>query len=269
MTTISYTRPIDRAVQIAVDGASIEADWTMPLDARGVVILAQGSGSSRFSRRKRSIAQHLYDLKFATLLLDLLTSDEEREDALTAALRFDVKCLAERLIAATEWLKSQAEVYGLPVGYFGTGSASGAALLAAALRPDLVDAIVSQGGRPDLADIALNNVKTPTLLIVAAEDFRNLELNRWAYWRLNCERHLEIVPRSSHLFEEGGAFETVTSLTEEWFDLHLDSQPHDWWRRGISLPARSKLGQHSALSPKSIRSGKGERDFCEASPHSA
>jgi putative phosphoribosyl transferase len=249
MTTISYDRPIDRAVHIAVDGALIEADWTMPLDARGVVILAQGSGSGRFSRRKRSIAHHLYDGKFATLLLDLLTPEEELEDALTAALRFDVKFLAARLISATEWLKSQTEVYGMAVGYFGTGSASGAALRAAALRPDLVDAIVSQGGRPDVADIALNKVKAPTLLIAAAEDVGNLELNRWAYWRLNCERHLEIVPRASRLFEERGAFETVTSLTEEWFDVHLDSQPHDWWRRGISLPARSELGQHSALSP--------------------
>lgn len=249
MTTISYSRPIDRAVHIAVDGASIEADWTMPLDARGVVILAQGSCSSRFSRRQRSIAQHLYDLKFGTLLLDLLTPDEECEDALTAALRFDVKFLAERLTAATEWLKSEEDVYGLRIGYIGTGSASAAALRAAALRPDLVDAIVSQGGRPDLAETALHKVTAPTLLIVGADDVGNLELTRWAYWRLNCERHLEIVPRSSHRFEERGAFETVTSLTEEWFDLHLDSQPHDWWRRGISLPAQSTPGRRSARSP--------------------
>ena len=247
MTTISYDRPIDRPVHIAVDGASIEADWTMPLDARGVVILAQGTASGRFGHRKRSIARHLYDRKFATLLLDLLTPAEELEDALTAMLRFDVKFLAARLISAAEWLKSEPEVYGMPVGYFASGTASGAALRAAALRPDLVDAIVSQGGRPDLADIALSKVKAPTLLIAAAEDANNLELNRWAYWRLNCERHLEIVPRASHLFEERGAFETVTSLTEEWFDVHLDS-PHDWWRRGISLPARSKWGQHLELS---------------------
>ena len=248
MTTISYDRPIDRAVRISVDGASLEADWTMPLDARGVVILAQVSASGRFSRRKRSIARHLYDAKFATLLLDLLTPEEELEDALTAALRFDVKFLAARLISATEWLKSQAEVYGMPAGYFGTGSASAAALCASALRPELVDAIVSQGGRPDLADISLGKVKAPTLLIAAADDPPNLELNRWAYWRLNCERHLEIIPGSSCLFEERGAFETVTSRTEEWFDVHLDSQPHDWWRRGISLPARSGLGRQLELS---------------------
>jgi hypothetical protein len=127
MTTISYDRPIDRAVHIPVDGASIEADWTMPLDARGIVILAQGNASGRFSRRKRSIAHHLYDRKFATLLLDLLTPEEELEDALTASLRFDVKFLAARLISATEWLKCQTESYGMPVGYCVTATASGAA----------------------------------------------------------------------------------------------------------------------------------------------
>jgi len=229
MTTTAYTRPIDRTVQIAVDGASIEADWTIPLDASGVVIFAQGGGSSRFSRRNRIVARNLYDQKFATLLLDLLTPDEEREDALTAALRFDVRFLSERLSAATQWLKDQTETHGLPVGYFGTSTGAGAALLSAARRPDLVDAVVSRGGRPDLADIALNKVRAPTLLIVGGADVEILELNRWAYWRLNCERHLEIIPAASHLFEERGAFETVTSLTTEWFDLHLDSHPHQWW----------------------------------------
>lgn len=249
MTTISDTRPIDRTVRISVDGASIEADWTMPLDARGVVIFAQGSGSSRFSRRNRMVARNLYDEKFGTLLLDLLTADEEREDALTGALRLDVKFLAERLISATQWLKDQAEAHGLPIGYFGTSTGAAAALIAAARRPDLVDAVVSRGGRPDLADIALNKVKAPTLLIVGGADAEILELNRWAYWRLNSERHLEIIQRASHLFEERGAFEKVMSLTAEWFDLHLDSQPQQWRGRGISLPVQSSLGQHSTLSP--------------------
>jgi putative phosphoribosyl transferase len=253
MTTISYTRPIDRTVQIEVDGASMEADWTMPLDARGVVILAQGSGSSRFSRRNRMVARSLYDEKFGTLLLDLLTSDEEREDALTAALRFDTKFLSERLIAATVWLKDQPEAHGLPIGYFGTSTGTAAALLSAARRPDLVDAVVSRGGRPDLADIALTKVKAPTLLIVGGADVGTLELNRWAYWRLDCERHLEIIPGASHLFEERGAFEKVMSLTAEWFDLHLDSQSRQWWRRGISLPAQSGQGQYSTPVPYSIR----------------
>jgi putative phosphoribosyl transferase len=228
MTTISYSRPIDRAVQIAVDGVSIEADWTMPLDARGAVIFAQGCDSSRFSHRSRRVARELYDQKFATLLLDLLTPDETREDALTAALRFDVKFLAERLIGATEWLKSDVDGHGLPIGYFGTSTGAGAALLAAARRPDLVDAVVLRGGRPDLADIALRKVQAPTLLIVGGEDRPLLELNRWAYWRLDCERHLEVIPGAGHLFEERGALETVSSVTQEWFELHLGSPLYKW-----------------------------------------
>ena len=224
MTTLSYARPIDQPVRIEMDGVSIEADWTMPIGALGVVIFAQGSGSSRFSRRNRIVARKLYDQKLATLLLDLLTPDEEREDALTAALRFDVNFLAERLIGATRWVKDETEAAGLPVGYLGTSTGAGAALLAAARRPDLVNAIVSRGGRPDLADIALNNVKAPTLLIVGGADTEILALNRWAYWRLDCECHLEIIPGASHLFEEPGALEAVTTLAAEWFDLHLASQ---------------------------------------------
>lgn len=224
MTTISYARPIDRTVRIEIDGVSIEADWTMPIGAQGIVIFAQGSGSSRFSRRNRIVARKLYDQKLATLLLDLLTADEEREDALTATLRFDVNLLAERLIGATRWAKDEAEAAGLPIGYFGTNIGAGAALLAAARRPDLVNAIVSRGGRPDLADIALNKVKAPTLLVAGGADAEVLALNRWAYWRMDCERHLEIIPGATHLFEERGALETVTTLAAEWFDLHLASR---------------------------------------------
>ncbi|HYN80021.1 MAG TPA: dienelactone hydrolase family protein [Gemmatimonadaceae bacterium] len=221
MTTIAYDRPIDRTVRITLDGAFIEADWTMPLDPTGVVIFAQGSGSSRFSRRNRMVARRLYDQKFATLLLDLLTPDEEREDALTAALRFDVRFLAERVALAARWLKDESEASGLPVGYFGTGTGAGAALLSAADMPSLVQAVVSRGGRPDLADVALRKVEAATLLIVGSNDTAILELNRWAYWRLNCERRLAVVPGASHLFEERGAFDSVTTLTSEWFDGHL------------------------------------------------
>jgi len=226
MKTIDFTRPIDRTVRIAVDGTSIEADWTMPLDPRGVVVFAQGSASSRFSRRNRMVARRLYDQKFATLLLDLLTPDEEREDALTAALRFDVRFLAERLAATAQWLRDESEASGLPVGYFATGTGAGAALLSAAWKPDLVEAVVSHAGRPDLADIALNKVKAPTLLIVGGNDSAILELNRWAYWRLDCERSLAVVPDAGHLFEERGAFDSVVSLTSEWFDVHLSSHFH-------------------------------------------
>lgn len=221
MTTISYARPIDRTVRIEIDGVSIEADWTMPIGAQGVVIFAQGSGSSRFSRRNRIVARKLYDQKLATLLLDLLTPDEEREDKLTAALRFDVNFLAERLIGATRWVKDEAEAAGLPVGYFGTSTGAGAALLAAASRPDLVNAIVSRGGRPDLAGIALNKVKAPTLLIAGDADSEVLALNRWAYWRLDCERKFEIIRGATQRFEERGASETATTLATKWLDEHL------------------------------------------------
>lgn len=224
MTTISFARPIERTVRIEVNGALIEADWTIPMDARGVVIFAQGSGGSRFSRRNRIIARELYDQNLATLLPDLLTPDEEREDALTAALRFDVNFLAERLIGATRWVKDE-EAGHLAVGYFGTSTGGGAALLAAAFRPDLVDAIVSRGGRPDLAGIHLAKVKAPTLLIVGGADPETIALNRWAHWRMDCERHLEIIPGASHLFEERGALETVTTLTADWFDEHLAARP--------------------------------------------
>jgi putative phosphoribosyl transferase len=229
MTTISYDRPIDRTVRIQADAVCIEGDWTMPIAATGVVIFAQGSGGSRFSRRSRMVAQKLYDENFGTLLLDLLTADEEREDALTAALRFDAKFLAERLTAAARWLKDQPETRDLPIGLFGTNTGAAAALLCAAETPGLVDAVVSRGGRPDLADIALRKVTAPTLLIVGGEDVGILRLNQWAYWRLNCERHLEIVPGSSHLFEETGALDKATLLTAEWFELHLGSTSHQWW----------------------------------------
>ncbi len=224
MTTFSYARPIDRTVRIEVDGVSIEADWTMPIDAKGVVIFAQGSGSSRFSRRNRIVARKLYDQKLATLLLDLLNPEEEREDALTAALRFDVNFLAERLIGATRWVKNEEVAAGLAVGYFATGTGAGAALLAAASKSDLVDAIVSRSGRPDLAGIRLNKVKAPTLLIVGGADSEVLALNRWAYSRMDCERHLEIIRGATHLFEERGALETATTLAAEWFDQHLASR---------------------------------------------
>jgi putative phosphoribosyl transferase len=225
MTTISYSRPIDRPVRIQIDGGSIEADWTMPMDAQGVVIFAHGSGSSRFSRRNRIVTRELYDRKFGSLLVDLLTTDEEHEDMLTAALRFDVNLLSERLIAAATWVKGEVDSAFLPVGFFATGVGAAAALHAAAYRPNLVDAIVSRGGRPDLAGVALHKVKAPTLLIVGGDDVQALALNRWAYWRLDCERKLEVIKGATHRFEERGAMETATALAMEWFDVHLPSHP--------------------------------------------
>jgi len=221
MTTISYARPIDRSVRIPIEGVSIEADWTMPIDATGVVIFAQGSGSSRFSRRNRSVARQLYDQRLGTLLIDLLTPDEEREDMLTAALRFDVSLLSERLVGAAMWLREEDATAVLPTGYFGTSVGAAAVLHAAACRPHLVDAVVSRGGRPDLAGTALHKVTAPTLLIAAGADVDGLALTRWAYRRLNCERNLEIVDGATHLFEERGALDAANALAVEWFDSHL------------------------------------------------
>ena len=211
-------------MRIEMDNACIEADWTMPINARGAVIFVQGCGNSRFSRRNRAVARTLYDQGLATLLPDLFTPDEEREDMLTAALRFDVNVLVERVLGVTRWLNGEREAADLPVGYFATGIGAGAALLATATWKDLVAAVVSYSGRPDLAGIGLNKVKAPTLLIAGSADSEVLSLNRWAYWRMECERHLEVVPGSSHGSEEGSSLKAATDLAAEWFDLHLSAQ---------------------------------------------
>lgn len=221
MTTISYSRPIDTTVRIETNGASLEADWTIPIHPRGVVIFVQGCGSSRFSRRSRAVARNLYDQGLATLLPDLFTADEEREDMLTAALRFDVNTLVERVLAVTRWLNDEPEASDLPVGYFATGIGSAAALLVAAEKKDRISAIVSYAGRPDLAGTALNKVYAPSLLMVGSSDKETLALNRWAYWRMECERHLEVLPELSGGLEQGRFHEAATRLAAEWFDLHL------------------------------------------------
>lgn len=217
MTAISHDRPIDQPVVITSGSASIEGDWTVPLRPRGTVIIANSAGCSRFARGNRDVARHLYDDGFATLLVDLLSHDEEREDALTGALRLDVDMLAGRLVAATEWVKEETEVAHLPVGYLASGVASAAALVADTQSPGQVDAIVSRGGRPDLAGIRLHKVAPPVLLIAGAADLQNLELNRWALRRLNCEKHLVSVPKATIRFEEPGTFAAMTDHAASWF----------------------------------------------------
>jgi len=248
MTTTSYARPIDRTVRIETDGVLIEADWTMPIDPRGIVIFAQGSGGSRFSRRNRMVARELYNQSFGSLMVDLLTPDEEREDMLTAALRLDVSLLAERLIGTASWVKEEAETGWLPVGYFGTGIGAAAALIAAARKPDLVDAIVSRGGRPDLAGVAVNKVKAPTLLIVPGADLQALALNRWAYWRMDCERKFEVVRGATPRFDEGGVFDTATALTTKWFDQQLMAHGREMlWRADLNDSDGSLFGVGKAV----------------------
>jgi dienelactone hydrolase len=186
-----------------------------------VVVFAHGSGSSRFSSRNRFVASVLEQAGLATLLMDLLTRDEEVVDQLTAHLRFDIELLAERLVAATDWLTGQVDTSQLPIGYFGASTGAAAALVAAAERPEVVKAIVSRGGRPDLAGPALSRVRAPTLLIVGSRDELVIELNRAALKELRSEKRLEIVPGATHLFEEPGTLEEVGRLARDWFVRYL------------------------------------------------
>jgi putative phosphoribosyl transferase len=197
------------------------ADLTIPKPARGIVVFAHGSGSSRHSSRNRFVAAQLQAAGLATLLMDLLTESEEVSDRISGHLRFDIPLLARRLTAATNWVSAEPATRALPVGYFGASTGGAAALVAAAERPERVAAVVSRGGRPDLAGDALARVRTPTLLIVGGRDPLVQELNELAMQRLRVEAQLEIVPGATHLFEEPGALEAVARLAREWFTRHL------------------------------------------------
>jgi putative phosphoribosyl transferase len=202
-------------------GAVVVGDVARPASARGLVVFAHGSGSSRHSGRNRQVAAGLNDRGLATLLMDLLTPDEERVDLHTAEHRFDIPLLAERLVGAVDWLAEQEWSRDLRVGFFGASTGGGAALVAAAQRPGAVGAVVSRGGRPDLAGDALPHVQAPTLLVVGAADEVVLDLNRQALEQLRCEARLEVVPGATHLFEEPGALERVADLAGAWFTSHL------------------------------------------------
>lgn len=202
------------------DGASIVGDLAVPRDALGVVVFAHGSGSSRQSVRNTAVAVALEDRGLATLLIDLLTIEEERIDERTRQLRFDIEMLAGRLEAATDWLLRHPTTRHLRVGYFGASTGAGAALVAAARRPDDVFAVVSRGGRPDLAGDALELVRAPTLLIVGGRDTLVIDLNVEASRRLHAPHRIEIVPGATHLFVEPGALERVAQLAGDWFVEH-------------------------------------------------
>lgn len=212
-----------QAVSIPIGEAALDGDLRMPAGARGAVAFAHGSGSGRHSPRNRQVAEGLSAAGFATLLLDLLTVDEEREDLRTGRLRFDIALLGERVLRAVDWLAQEADTADLDVGLFGASTGAAAALVAAGRRPQRVRAVVSRGGRPDLAGEALREVTAPTLLIVGGADTPVIGMNRDALRAMTCERHLEIVPGASHLFEEPGALETVTQHAREWFVRYLDA----------------------------------------------
>ena len=207
--------------RIAVDGITIEGDLTIPEGATAIVLFAHGSGSSRFSPRNRAVASELHAGGLATLLLDLLTAEEEQAEAATRHLRFNIELLAARLGSATDWIGRRAETRALPIGYFGASTGAAAALVAASRRRHIVRAIVSRGGRPDLAGIALGTVQAATLLIVGGHDTQVIALNEEAFRRLHCVKRIDIVPGATHLFEEPGALESVSRLARQWFDEHL------------------------------------------------
>jgi len=208
------------AVRIADGADMLDADLHLPKAARGLVIFAHGSGSSRFSTRNRQVAESLNEGRFATLLLDLLTRAEERVDVRTAEYRFDIALLARRMMAATDWASGHNLVGQLPIGYFGASTGAAAALIAAAERP-AASAVVSRGGRPDLAGDALPMVRTPTLLIVGGDDGPVIELNEEAMRRMRAPVELAIVPHATHLFEEPGTLEEVQRLALDWFTRHM------------------------------------------------
>jgi len=217
----------EQLARIVVGSAQLEGNLSLPEDATGVVLFAHGSGSSRHSPRNRYVAQELREGGLGTLLIDLLTAAEEREDTRTARLRFDIGLLAGRVEGASDWLAGNPATAHLPIGYFGASTGAAAALAAAAERPDQVRAVVSRGGRPDLAIPVLNRVRAPTLLIVGGQDTPVIEMNREALKHLealkrhNVENRLEIIPGATHLFEEPGALEEVARLAREWFQERL------------------------------------------------
>lgn len=208
-------------VRVSAGRVTLEGDLQIPEGAVGVVLFAHGSGSSRHSTRNRYVAAQLQAAGLATLLMDLLTLEEEAVDQHTAHLRFDIPLLAERLVAATRWLGEDPSTRSLSVGYFGASTGAAAALVAAATIPDRVGAVVSRGGRPDLADEALPRVSAPTLLIVGGRDLAVLDLNRIAMARMTAVTRLEIVPGATHLFEEEGTLEVVAHLARDWFLRYL------------------------------------------------
>ncbi|MFW0756719.1 dienelactone hydrolase family protein [Pseudomonas sp. H11T01] len=212
-------KPQRRKLELA--DVELAADLRLPAAAAGLVVFVHGSGSSRSSPRNQRVAQSLAERGLGTLLFDLLTEQEQHVDYLTGELRFDIGLLSRRLVGVIDWIGRRAELQSLRIGLFGASTGAAAALLAAALRPDVVHAVVSRGGRTDLAGAALALVKAPTLQIVGDQDPTVLGLNRQSAQTLQCEQRLEVITGATHLFEEPGTLEEVARLAGDWFEVHL------------------------------------------------
>lgn len=208
-------------VLIRAGAVLLNGELIIPKAARGVVLFAHGSGSSRHSPRNQYVARVIRDSGIGTLLFDLLTDEEEEIDNYTRELRFDIDLLAHRLVAATKWLAEENYTKNLRPGYFGASTGGGAALVAAAELGGKIGAVVSRGGRPDLAGEALPHVKAATLLIVGGFDGPVIQMNEEAYAQLQCVKELKIIPGATHLFEEPGKLEAVANLASKWFVKHL------------------------------------------------
>jgi len=208
-------------IKIPIGSIRLEGFLHIPPEAKGVVLFAHGSGSSRHSPRNQFVASFLQENNIGTLLFDLLTPEEEKADNITRELRFNIPFLAERLLGASEWVEKNPDTHHLSIGYFGASTGAAAALIAAAELGSKVSAVVSRGGRPDLAGQALGKVQCPTLLIVGGNDFGVIELNQSAFDLLECKKKLEIVPDATHLFEEPGTLEEVGRMASIWFADNL------------------------------------------------
>lgn len=217
--TVVHNTPIP--VEIRLDSIAIYGDLQLPAEAGGLVIFVHGSGSSRFSARNRYVADQLNKNGLGTLLLDLLTKQEQEIDEQTMQFRFDIPMLARRSTLAARWAMIQADLGKLPIGLFGASTGAASALITAATLKDRIAAVVSRGGRPDLAESALEKVEAPTLLIVGGEDLTVLDLNQQAARRMHCLKRLHVIPGATHLFEEPGALEQVATVAAEWFVEHL------------------------------------------------
>jgi len=211
----------EEVVVIPVGKATIEGNLVIPIGARGVVLFAHGSGSGRFSPRNQYVAKVLNEAGIGTLLIDLLTKEEEEIDTATGEFRFDIGLLSQRLEVATEWLKQNPATKSLAIGYYGASTSAAAALIAATKFPKDVKTVVSRGGRPDLAMQHLQKVKVPSLFIVGEKDTVVIDLNKKAMEQVPAEKKLEIVPGATHLFEEPGKLEEVAKLSADWFLAHL------------------------------------------------